>query len=301
LFEHLVAEVDTQHRAQFRSHYRAIRQLPASEISLQEFLDEYLRNLVHLYAATAGVVWFRSQNGPGLAGKSRIGWERLGLTGELTEAHQQLLQYGLTQTHSFLVRPYSAPARGAAVSNPTDSFLVLGPVTHRGEQIAVVELFLGPRPVRGRTSAERNRYVLWLDHLLAFFCRGIEARLLKKAAPLSPALEHLNVAERAAGEIQASMRGVLEQHLATFEGWNFGSLENNQAFTARLQELLDQFGLRVVCPHCGVPAILRCQKAGNSKSGAYLYDHVLPSGRTFHGGASAFPKLTLVPRPARRK
>jgi hypothetical protein len=228
------------------------------------------------------------------------------LDGEFAAPHDHLLHFALSKPKSFLVKPYSAPEKLTAisnpkVSNPTDSFIVLGPVDHHGERIAVVELFLGPTPTRGRTAAERNRYLLWLDHLLGFLCRGIEARLLKRLAPLPPALEQLASAASAASAVQATIRITLEQHLATFSGWNFGSLDGNQTFTTRVQELLDQFGFRVACPHCGSPAILRCQNTGNSKSGVFLYDHTLESGRTFHGGPTSFPKLTLVPRQARRK
>jgi hypothetical protein len=326
IFEELVAGVRSSQRAQFRSHYRAVTRLPETDRALQPFLDEYLEHLVHLYAATAGAIWFRKPDGEGtaraaspamlhpggalpppgqlaagLASKARIGFDQLGLNGELAEAHARLLQFALGKSKSFLVKPYSAPEKHAAVSNPTDSFIVLGPVDHHGERIAVVELFLGPTPARGRTAAERNRYLLWLDHLLSYFCRGVELRLLRSAAPLPPALDQLAVAGKAAAAVQATIRSTLEQHLAHFSGWNFGSLEGNHAFTARVQELLDQFGFRVVCPQCGSPAILRCQNSGNAKSGVFLYDHTLEQGRTFHGGPTSFPKVELVPRPARRR
>ena len=301
IFEELISRVGSHQRADFRAHYRSLTQLPTAEIDLQGFLNEYLRHVVQLYAATAGAIWFCAPDVKTLSAKSKIGFEQLGLSGEFAGPHDRLLQYALSKSKSFLVKPFSAPEKQSAVSNPTDSFIVLGPVDHRNERIAVVELFLGPTPVRGRTAAERNRYLLWLDHLLAFFCRGIEARLLKTSAPLTPALEQLTVAATAAASVQATIRLTLEQHLSTFSGWNFGSLAGNSAFAVRVQELLDQFGFRVICPQCGSPAILRCQNTGNAKSGVFLYDHTLDSGRTFHGGPTSFPKLSLVPRPARRR
>jgi hypothetical protein len=301
LFEQLIGQVSGPQQAEFRRHYRALSQLPKSELDLQGFLDEYVWHLAQLYAATAAAIWFRSPEVSGLSVKARVGFDGMGLSGELAGPHERLLQYALARSKSFLVKPYSAPGKQATVSNPTDSFLVLGPIQHQGEPLGVVELFLGPTPVRGRTAAERNRYTLWLDHLLGFLCRGIEARLLRKSAPLLPALEQLSTAAKAAVALQSTIRLTLEQHLATFSGWNFGTLADNQAFAARVQELLDQFGFRVACPQCGAPAIIRCQNAGNSKSGVFLYDHTLDSGRTFHGGPTSFPRLTLVPRPARRK
>jgi hypothetical protein len=301
IFEELVSRVSAKQRAEFRARYRALTQLPAANIGLQQFLDDYLLHVVQLYAATAGAIWFRSPESDTLAAKSRINYDRLGLDGEFTDPHERLLRFAMSKSKSFLVKPFSAPEKQAAVNNPTDSFIVFGPVDHLGERFAVVELFLGPTPVRGKTAAERNRYLLWLDHLLVFFCRGIEARLLKNSAPLPPAMEQLAAVALAATEVQATIRITLEQKLATFAGWNFGSLSGNQTFTARVQELLDQFGFRVACPQCGSPAILRCQNTGNSKSGVFLYDHTLDNGRTFHGGPTSFPKLNLVPRPARRR
>ncbi len=301
IFEELIANVGSNQRTEFRAHYRALNQLPKADIDLQQFLDEFLRHLVQLYAATAGAIWFRSPDAATLSAKARVGFDRLGLNGEFAAPHDRLLQFALSKSKSFLIKPYSAPEKHTTVSNPTDSFVVLGPVDHHGDRIAVVEMFLGPTPTRGRTAAERNRYLLWLDYLLGFFCRGIEARLLKKSAPLSPALEQLTAAANNASALQATIRITLEQHLATFSGWSFGSLADNHAFTAGVQDLLDQFGFRVSCPHCGSPAILRCQNTGNSKAGVFLYDHTLDSGRTFHGGPTSFPKLMLVPRPARRR
>lgn len=300
-FDDLVTTVAREQQAAFRSHYRHLARLPKSAADLQAFLDAYLEHVVDLYAATAGAIWFRTPDGDQLTWKTQVAFERLGIEKDLAAPHQRLLQFATTRRRSFLVKPFSAPARQAAVSNPTDSFLVLGPVVHNGESLAVVELALGPTPLRGRTAAERNRYVLWLDHLLGFLCEGIELRFLRKAAPLAPALKQLSVAAQSAAETRAAIMRGLEQQLAVFSGWSFGSLEDNQSFTANVHELLDQHGLRVSCPQCGHPAILRCQNAGNAKAGVFLYDHTLDTGRTFHGGPTTFPPLTLVPRPQRRK
>lgn len=299
--DELMTTVADEQRAAFRSQYWRLTKLPRANLDLQAFLDAYLRNVVELYAATAGAIWFRAPDATLLSARASLGMDRIGLGTDLAMSHEQLLQFALTKHKSLLVKPYSAPERQAKVSNPSDSFVVLGPVEHHGEQVAVVELFLGPTPTRGRTAGERNRYVLWLDHLLSFLCRGIEYRLLRRSAPLPPALEQLTLAGQAATRLQDSIRDTLGQYLATFTGWNFGTLEDNQAFTTRVHLLLDQFGLRVCCPQCGAPAILRCQGTGNSKTGVFLYDHTLNSGRTFHGGPSTFPSLTLVPRAARRK
>ncbi|MGE0757648.1 MAG: hypothetical protein AB7O38_11530 [Pirellulaceae bacterium] len=297
----LLATLTADQRAAFLADYQTLRDLPAARGELQAFFDGYLLHLVRLYAATAGALWFRPGEPGSLVCRARIGFDRLDLTGDLQRAHEQLLNYALDRDHSFLVRPFSAPARGTRVSNPTDSFVILGPVSHGGQRIALVELLLGPTPVRGQSAAERNRYLLWLDHLITFLCRGMEIRLLRTSAPLPAALDQLATTELEVQALQDAIRQTLQQRLSTFAGWNFGSLEKNQAFATRVHELLEQHGLRVVCPQCGSPAILRCQNSGNARTGVFLFDHYLETGRTFHGGPTTVPPIRLVAKPARRK
>ena len=293
--------IETDQRESFKSDYRSIAELPGADCELQTFLDRYLHHLVRLYAATAGALWFRAVDSARLSARSRLGFDGTGLSGDLLRQHESLIRYALRQKSSFLVRPYTAPAGRVSASNPTDSFVLLGPVASHGDGIAVVELLLGPSPQRGKTVGERHRYVLWLDHLLGFLCQGIENRFLGNLAPLQPALVNL-AATRA--EIEAFKQAImtsLEVTVSSFAGSNFGSLQNNRTFTRSVQELLDANGLRVECPECGAPAILRCQRAGNAKTGAFLYDHYLETGRTFHGGPTTFPRLKLVAKPPRRQ
>ena len=110
--------------------------------------------------------------------------------------------------------------------------------------------------------------------------------------------------EATKAEIEAFKEAIsrsMEVTLNSYTGMSFGSLRNNQTFTRTVHELLEGYGLRIACPECGAPAILRCQSAGNSKTGVFLYDHYLETGRTFHGGPSTFPRVKIVPKPPRRR
>jgi len=301
LLNALLNEIDPAQREAFRNDYLAITQLPGAATDLQQFLDDFLDHTVRLYAATAGAIWFRSPNGGQLSARARINYDRLGLDHEYQAAHNALLGYALTQVKAFVVNPFSAAVADAPANNPTDSFVVLGPIDHRGERLGVVELFLGPTPTRGKTAGDRQRYKLWLDHLVTYVSQGIALRFLGSAAPLQPALVNL---EAAKSEIEAFKDAIcrsLEVTINSYAGMSFGSLRNNQTFAKSVHELLDSNGLRVKCPECGSPAILRCQSAGNSKTGVFLYDHYLPTGRTFHGGPSTFPAIKVVPKPPRRR
>ena len=301
ILNQLLDDIAPHERASFKGIYHRIKELPSSATDLQDFLDEYIRQVVQLYAATAGAIWFCSPNDGHLGIKAHVGFEHLGLEGEYQRPHEQLVQHALGCARAYLVRPFSTPGDGANVSNPTDSFLLLGPIDGQGEPIGVVELFLGPTPPRGQTSGDRNRYVLWLDHLIEHLRQGIRLRFLGSSAPLQPAMVNLEAAKVEISAYRDAIRKSLEVTLNSYTGWNFGSLKNNQTFAKTMHNLLDENGLRVVCAECGAPAILRCQSAGNSKTGVFLYDHYLATGRTFHGGPSTFPRVTLIAKPPRRK
>ncbi len=301
MLDELLQEVATDERDAFTNNYRALAQLPAADCDVQTFLDDYLQLVVDLYAATAGAIWFRATDSNLLTAKSTLGLDHLGLDEPARAAHEALLQYGLSQARSCLVKPFSLPQARANVANPTDSFVLLGPVLSHGDRIAIVELFLGPTPLRAKTAGDRNRYVLWLDHLLAFLCQGIEQRFLGNLAPLQPALTNLEATRAEIASFKDAIRISLEVTLNNYAGWNFGSLRNNQTFVRNVHELLESNSLRVECPECGSPAILRCQSAGNAKTGVFMYDHYLSTGRTFHGGPTTFPRVKLVARPPRRR
>ena len=301
ILNELLGRIAPSHRQAFRRDYEAIRQLPGAPTDLQEFLDEFLDRCHRLYAATAGAIWFRGPNGGPLAMKSSVGLERLSLDNGHEHAHRELLGYAMSQSRAFVVKPYSAPAAGTGVANPTDSFVVVAPIEDRGKQLGIVELFLGPTPRRGKTIEERNRYAMWLDHLVGYLCQGVELRFLGSAAPLQPALVNLAATRSEIEGYQEAIRRSLEVTLNSYIGMSFGSLRNNQAFMRSVHELLEENGLRIACAECGAPSILRCQSAGNSRTGVFLYDHYLETGRTFHGGPSTFPRIRLVPKPPRRR
>lgn len=307
----LVQELPARDRAAFQRQLADLQRLPASELDLQAFLDTYLQHLAGLFAATAGAIWFRSSHRTRAAAdtprrhhhslRSSVGFEQLNLTGEALSGHQRLLEYAIERSVTMLIKPFSAPDRLAPASNPTDAFVLLAPVTNQHETLGIVELFLGPNPTRGRTASQRKRYVAWLEHLIPTLRQGIERRFLATCAPLGSAIRALESVREEIQHHQLAIRRSIELALEAFRGRNFGTLAENQAFAARVHELLEANGLRVECPECAAPAILRCQGAGNSKTGVFLFDHYLETGRTFHGGPTTFPRVKVVAKPPRRK
>ena len=100
--------------------------------------------------------------------------------------------------------------------------------------------------------------------------------------------------------LQRTVRLEIEAELATLVGQSFGTLAATQTVVATIQELLEAHGLRVQCPECGHPAILRCSARPAVASGAFVLDHTIEGTRTFHGGYAALPVMRLVAKPPRR-
>jgi hypothetical protein len=92
----------------------------------------------------------------------------------------------------------------------------------------------------------------------------------------------------------------VEAALARLEGRSFG-LEANEAIVSAIQQLLNRLGLRVSCPRCSEPAILRCRETGNARDGSFQFEHSASGKQTNHGGGASFPALTLVPAPPDRR
>lgn len=89
------------------------------------------------------------------------------------------------------------------------------------------------------------------------------------------------------------------EQLQKLEGQKFESLEENQKLAAAIHRLLEENGLRLQCPNCGEPAILRCLKAGNSPAGSFLFDHRVNGRRTMHGGRGGLPSMIVVDKTPR--
>ncbi len=217
VIDRLVGELAPQQQASFREQYDALRNLPASGTDLQSFLGEFIRGVAGLYAASAAAIWFRNPDGNQLERKADVGYQAISLEDELLPAHDALLDFGMRQKAPLLVKPFSAPHSAAVVSNPTDSFVVLGPVIHHGDAIALIELFLGPVPLRGQTATVREQYVEWLAHLISFLCDGIERRYLASGKPLEAAMSLLDQAQAQVQRYQEEIRTSIEQSFADWQ------------------------------------------------------------------------------------
>jgi hypothetical protein len=116
------------------------------------------------------------------------------------------------------------------------------------------------------------------------------------------ALKSLRELDEQLATIQAPVVERLERVLDALRGKSFDSLEANQTVIGTIQRLLRRLDLRVECPRCHEPAILRCRAVRNAKDGSFKFEHSR-GRRTNHGGSTTIPAFRLLPTPhdARRK
>jgi hypothetical protein len=119
-------------------------------------------------------------------------------------------------------------------------------------------------------------------------------------ASINAASEQLTQLQQQLNRLQRTVRLTIESEIATLQGLTFGSLASNQAVVALIQEMLEAHGLRIRCPDCGHPAILRCSGRPGVATGVFVLDHTIEGHRTFHGGGATMPELRLIAKPRRK-
>ena len=302
-FTRVASAYDAQERIVFTNRVERLQRLADHASTISEFLTEFGQLAADLFAASSLAIWFpESASELRLTSpKVAIGWSNLRLDDATEQAHRALIEYALHQDDPLSVQPFSCPHPRSEVANPTDAFLLLTSVTSQQQRLAVLEIALGPKPLRRPQRALIASYVAWLEFLGQVLGRGIQQTFARTATPGQSAMEVVCASRQQAERVKESLRADLQASLRQLAGQNFGSLRDNRQVVQQIHSLLESVGLRVRCRECGEPAILRCQNAGNSKTGAFVYDHYLDSGRTFHGGQTTFPQLTLVAKPARRR
>lgn len=121
------------------------------------------------------------------------------------------------------------------------------------------------------------------------------------SGPVHQAHQRLEALRQQINRLQRAVRLAIEGELAAWSGQTYGSLAANQEVVRMIQEIVDAHGLRLRCPECGHPAILRCSSRPAIPDGVFVFDHQIDGRRTFHGGGVVLPVIRLVAKPARRR
>ncbi|MGN6133030.1 MAG: hypothetical protein ACTHOU_00965 [Aureliella sp.] len=278
---------------------KRLAKLIDGDLPLQPFLEQLMPQLCEIFSAVAGVAWLRAHAAQGAIFGVPYQMDRIIQTALDQKKHEKLVQLAWQQRQTMLAEPQTGSGRKGAATNPTSHALLFGPVMHLSEPIALVELVL--KEFETPLTPSHKKLLLRSIQLIAERVHGgLRQRMMLPGATIGQALDQVRQLGEEIGVLQQQIRRAIEARIQQFHGWTFGSLEENQRFAKMLHQLLDNHGLRVECPECQHPSILRCLRAGNAKHGVFVYDHYLDSGRTFHGGPTTVPLLRVVTKPLRR-
>lgn len=291
-------------RVRLGAQLERLQRVCSNDAALEPFLEELLDVLGRIFGAAAGAFWFRPWGGAGLCPSVRIGFAELPLSAKGLSAIDKSVA-----AHWESIEP--------AVQNHADhaSTVLIGPIRNGQEAIGAVQLVIidnqwdqtieAVDSLGGDAENQFQQcqalYGQALDGVMSIIQPALLRRMSIRTVSLKQAdagLEQLN--QQITG-IQRSIRLAIERYLQQLSGATFGSLEANQEFARSVQKLLESHGLRVRCPECGHPSILRCSRNANSPGGVFVFDHYLPEGRTFHGGGRTLPNIRVVAKPSRRK
>lgn len=285
---------------------RLLADLIDSDLPLQSFLEQLLPQLCSLYKAPAAVAWMKTQ---GAVFGVRYRMEAFLSTIAEQKRHERLVQIVWQQKQPTLAEPTEPTNSGTPeniatdssgeANNPTSHRLLFAPIVHLGEPIALLEIVL-PAHSEPLNATSRQLFLRSAKLVAERVYGGLKNRMTMPAANVSRAEAELGKLSSDILMLHQQIQKTIEARLAQFQGWTFGSLGENQEFAKMVHQILESHGLRVVCPECGNPAILRCLRAGNAKNGVFVFDHYLDSGRTFHGGPTTVPLLKVIAKPARR-
>lgn len=271
-----------------------LAQLVDSELPLQAFLEQLLPQLCALFSGTAAVTWMKAHGTSDAIVGVRFQMDKLLPTVAEQKQHERLVQTAWRQTHPFLAqRP----------DNTTGHWLLFAPIAHCDEPLALLEIALGSsagNPTHELPPTQQKLLVRAAELVAQRVYFGLRQRIALPPPSIANAVNHLDKLTDEVRLLQQQIQQRIEQRLQRFHGWTFNALPDKQAFAKHVQQMLESHGLRVECPECGHAAILRGLRIGNAKHGAFVFDHYLDSGRTFHGGSTSVPLIRVVPKPARR-
>ncbi len=271
-----------------------LAQLIDSQLPLQPFLEQLLPQLCGLFSASAAVTWMKAHGTSDAIVGVRFQMDRLLPSAIEQKEHERLVQTAWRQTRPFWVD---------RAHNPTGHWLLFAPIVHCDEPLALLEIAMGSLAVphsRDLPAAQQRLFIRAAELVSQRVYNGLRQRIALPSPSIAQAIDQLDSLSGEVRLLQQQIRQRVERSLQSFHGWTFKSLADKQAFGKQVQQLLESHGLRVECPECGHAAILRGLRVGNAKQGAFVFDHYLDSGRTFHGGSTSVPLIRVVPKPARR-
>ncbi len=179
-----------------------IADLSRSDITSEQFYDEFLNKVVSALAALGGAVWTLGAGGLQLS--YQINLRNIGLLDNPIgqTQHGRLLLQSIKSPEGMLVSPHSGHSGGTdiddeqAAANPTDFLLILMPVFNDQGPQGVVEVFQRP----GARPATQRGYLKFLEQTCELAGDYLRARRLRHLAEKQSLWEQLESFTRTAHE-----------------------------------------------------------------------------------------------------
>ena len=182
-------ELIRETRQQIRSLVAEIQQLSRSDLSIEDFYDEFLRRVISALAAVGGAVWTLEDDGA-LRLQYQVNLSRTQVLQdpEKKNRHQLLLRKVIATEQPQLLLPQSGTADDEEAGNPTDFLLIVGVLQVEERVAGLVEIFQraggGPTTQRGYL-----RFLLQMCELASSFITNRRLRQFQDQQDLWGRLE----------------------------------------------------------------------------------------------------------------
>lgn len=279
-------------RVRLAAQIERLQRICGEDQPLEAFLGEVLDVLRRVFGAAAAAFWMRPSESDQLLPLLRTGFSDLPFPALSTDPLDRLVIERWRSADPSIETLESLPAT-----------VLVGPIHRGSEPLGALQLVIAEEEEKSREAAETSAalYLHAFLRVLAAIEPTVVDRTRVRCASIDEADAGLERLGQQIHQIQRSIRLAIEQYLHQHRGATFGSYDGNQRFVRSVQKLLESHGLRVRCPECGHPAILRCARNASAPAGLFVFDHYLPAGRTFHGGGRSLPLLRVTAKPDRRK
>lgn len=178
-----------QTKQQIRMLVNEIAQLAQSDVSVEDFYDEFLPRVVSALASVGGAVWTLEETG-NLQLQYQINLQSSGLVEDpdLQHRHALLLKKVIDNDVATLVPPQSGSSDDEESGNPSDHLLILAPIKVDQESYGIVEIFQRPN---GGPTTQRGylRFLVQMCELASDFFKNRRLRLFQERQHLWERLE----------------------------------------------------------------------------------------------------------------
>ncbi len=276
-----------QHRIRVASQLHRLQRICDSDQPREQFSYQLLATLQRLMGASTAAFWLCPPHGEPLELQARYEDEPDVSGASVDMAAEAILQSRWSQ---------SGPSLELLDSHAAG--VIVAPVHSGKEAIGALQwIFARPDPWQGMA----DQYLVGARRIVIAVEPALQHRFNSGAITWDAAAGQLEQLTTQLHHLQRLIRQTIEKSLRSMAGKSFADFKESQRFVKSIHALLESHGLRVRCPECGHPAILRCSRSsGSAGGGSFVFDHYIDGRRTFHGGGLTVPKVRVTTKPARR-